>query len=369
MSKLESALKLVRAGRHEDALEAFEALLQEPSSRKLEVLGHRAWLYRSMGRFEEASWDYEVLVRENAEDTEAAAYLAEARFELGDFEKAAGMAVEVLRRDPMHRLAGQVVMRCQSAVDALEHRSPPIPPLPRDAPLAPVNRVIALLESEGGHFHASVRPEIGRLLYWVIRCTRPRLVLETGACIGYSALWMGQALQDNALGHLHSFDLFNFPRDYVSPVLGKRANVMEVARGHVEAAKLSQYVTFHQGDSSSRIRRLFESKDVEFELAFIDGDHRLRGSLKDWQAVDERMAEGGIVLVHDTMPQSGWLGPRRLLEELRQRADDDYQVVNLPTLENAGLGIIQKRSSSSSTAWRPSLKDLLAERLFRRRFG
>ncbi len=367
MTKLETALGFVRAGRHKDALEAFEALLREPSG-KLEVLGHRAWLYRSMGRFEEALRDYETLVKENAENTEATAYLAEAHLEVGDFEKAAGMAVEILRRDPMHRLAGQVVMRCQSAADALENRSPPIPPLPRDAPLAPANRVIAVLEHEGGHFHASVRPEIGRLLYWVIRCTRPRLVLETGACIGYSVLWMGQALRDNTLGHLHSFDLFNFPQEYVSPVLGKRASVLEVARGHVKAAKLSEYVTFHQGDSSERIRQSFQTGDVKFELAFIDGDHRLRGCLKDWQAVDELMAEGGIVLVHDTMPQSGWLGPRYLLEELRKRADDDYQVINLPTLENAGLGIIQKRSPSSSTEWWPSLKVLLTERLFLRRF-
>jgi hypothetical protein len=225
-----------------------------------------------------------------------------------------------------------------------------------------------LLENQPRPQTALIAPEMGRLLYWFVRCTRPRLVVEAGSFIGYSALCIGQALEDNGEGHLHAFDLFLDLPDYVSPVLGRCTNTLAAARGHIAQAGLAHRVTFHKGDSSAQILQTFTDRQVRLDMAFIDGDHRLRGCLKDWFAVDQLLAEDGFVLLHDTEPERAeWLGPRYLLEQLGERAAGQYQWINL--CAGAGLGVIQKRTAQGLNPWWPSWGQLLTEILFNRKAG
>lgn len=46
-----------------------------------------------------------------------------------------------------------------------------------------------------------VGPETGRMLHWLIRVAQPKVVLEIGTSVGYSALWMASALEANTLDH------------------------------------------------------------------------------------------------------------------------------------------------------------------------
>jgi hypothetical protein len=99
-------------------------------------------------------------------------------------------------------------------------------------------------------------------------------------------------------------------------------------------------------------------------MAFIDGDHRVPGAFKDWSAVDRVLRPGGIILLHDTVPNKcGWLGPRFLLEQLSLRPDH-YQGVNLPTPEGFGLAIIQNISTGDHRAGIPTMRSLLANKLY-----
>ncbi len=51
-----------------------------------------------------------------------------------------------------------------------------------------------------------VGPETGKMLYWMIRVVQPRVVLEVGTSVGYSALWMAAALEENKKGELWTIE-------------------------------------------------------------------------------------------------------------------------------------------------------------------
>ena len=141
-------------------------------------------------------------------------------------------------------------------------------------------------------------------------------------------------------------------------------------RGHLEHAGLAGCVTLHKGDSSSNIRKSLGDTGQQVEFAFIDGDHTLRGCLKDWVEVDRIMAPGAVVLLHDTEPDMcGWLGPRYLLEKLGSGAENGYHWVNLPSPEGFGLAMIQKKRDCTWEQCRPSIVELATESLFRRKIG
>lgn len=277
-------------------------------------------------------------------------------------------ALLALRRDPLNGRACGVLVRYQRSRGIAPEATPEAKP-PGERTWLAMNATIETLEREDRLFRASVQPEVGRLLYGLARNLKPRLVVETGSFLGYSALCLGQALAENGAGHLHAFDLFP-PRPWLeSPVAGACGDSLAAARRHIAAAGLSAWVTFHQGDSAGRIRETLGSQRETVDLAFIDGDHRIPGCLRDWEALDPLIGEGGIIVLHDTSPDAGWLGPRWLLEKLDQTARERYACITLPLVDGAGMALVQKRTPGRAPQWRPTLRDLLTDWLFVHRAG
>jgi predicted O-methyltransferase YrrM len=364
MTDLEKAISLVRAARFDEALRALDAAAGDPSTRA-EALGHRAWLHRGQGRYAEAVRDYEALLEIRPTDDTARVLLADSHRQLGDARRGAQIVVELLQRDPMNRAAVELLLRCQEALGHCETSEYSFNPA---EPWRPTNFVIQQLESDPKSFPASVFPPVGRFLYSFARCHRPKLALETGCFIGYSSLCIAQAMEENGFGHLHSFDLFMERPGLESPVIGPCADSLQVARAHAQRAGLSHRVTFHKGDSAPKIREQFGDRTAVFDLAFIDGDHTVRGCLADWREVDRLMQPGGIVLFHDTVPdKSGWVGPGYLIEELRRHAPGEYHAVNIPSPEGYGIGIVQKTGAGTDPGLTPPLGLLLREWLFTRK--
>ena len=360
---LEKAITLAREGAYEAAGELFTKVLENNPDNP-EAHGHRAWLYVTMGRYEDAVRDYRWLIDRDPADTEAAYRYAEVLRKMGKCPEAIEAARNVLSHDPRHLAALDLWREC--LVDqGLAEMQRPKPDLSHSSQQAhPLNPVIKQLEEDPANFPASVFPQVGRMLYSLVRCARPRLVLETGCFVGYSTLCMAQALEENKDGHIHSFDLFlPLAADYHSPVAGNCADALQVARAHLERAGLAHRVTFHKGDSSSGIvDNLTAGRDV-VDFAFIDGDHRLRGCFKDWRAVLRLLRPGGIVVLHDTIPDNcGWVGPHALIEELHRRPRE-FQAINFPTPEGYGLGVIQRIGGERPYDWKPSIPALLKEYL------
>ena len=115
MDQLELIIEKVRAGLYGEALREYAAIERDPRYR-LDVLGHRAWLYRSMGRLDESLADYDTLVAEAPEHLVARANRADTLLVAGRADEAAAAAGGVLAIDPMNETAAAVVLRARLAL-------------------------------------------------------------------------------------------------------------------------------------------------------------------------------------------------------------------------------------------------------------
>jgi predicted O-methyltransferase YrrM len=91
------------------------------------------------------------------------------------------------------------------------------------------------LQSINDRTFMAVAPEVGRLIYLLVRSHRPALVVEFGTSFGLSAIHIASGLRDNGFGHLITTEQ--------SAAKASRAAV------HLERVGLSELVEIRQGDA------------------------------------------------------------------------------------------------------------------------
>lgn len=229
---------------------------------------------------------------------------------------------------------------------------------------------LSALYADNGSWPASISPEGGALLYWLIRNIQPRTIVETGTCLGASSIWMAAALQATEMerakpcltreltpdpggvggsGHppvIHTFDDFGIPEDQrlaASPLFQDRQRKV---RERLERAGVSDLIRLHVGDSKANIPRmhaeLAERGGVQF--AFIDGDHSAPGAIGDLKAIEPVLNVGGYVLLHDVFPEVCSVdGPRELLDGLADVSPGRYRWCEIYTSPlNYGLALLRR---------------------------
>jgi tRNA A58 N-methylase Trm61 len=102
-------------------------------------------------------------------------------------------------------------------------------------------------------------------LYGLVAHIRPKRVIEIGTNMGVSAIAMAKAMKDfNINGQVDTFEL----SETYARIAGKQAI----------KAGLERWISGHCGN--------YEDypfiNNVEFDLAFVDGDHSLEGTLRDY---------------------------------------------------------------------------------------
>src|SRR5689334_4235746 len=91
-SGIQRALALAARGDVPAAIDALRPALDDGASRPL-ALGHRAWLFRSLGRYEEALRDYDAIFAEDPANIAVAVAAAETRLLAGKIEPALAAAI------------------------------------------------------------------------------------------------------------------------------------------------------------------------------------------------------------------------------------------------------------------------------------
>lgn len=100
--------------------------------------------------------------------------------------------------------------------------------------------------------------------------------------------------------------------------------------------------------------KFFETYDSainqKIDMAFIDADHSFESALKDFNNVFNRLSDNGVIMMHDTDPESDELfissrcgDSYKIVNILEQR--DDINIYTIPLFE-AGLSIITKKSNT-----------------------
>jgi predicted O-methyltransferase YrrM len=126
--------------------------------------------------------------------------------------------------------------------------------------------------------------EVLDLLYALVRCLRPRVVLETGTYLGLSTHHLARAVRDNGVGHVHSCDID-------IDVLGK-AGTLLLEDG------LAPYATLWPMRGEQMIDRVGSEIEAPVDFAFIDSHIRTRVS--ETVRLLPKLSYRGVIAVHDT---------------------------------------------------------------------
>jgi predicted O-methyltransferase YrrM len=134
----------------------------------------------------------------------------------------------------------------------------------------------------------AVAPEVGRLLYLLVRNRRPARVVEFGTSLGLSAIHLAAALRDNGHGRLVTTEL--------NPAKAERATA------HLRAAELDDLVEVRQGDAFVTLAGL---RDID--LLLLDGWKALYLPLL--RQLEPALAPGCLVIADDTCMMPEVLAP------------------------------------------------------------
>jgi predicted O-methyltransferase YrrM len=122
--------------------------------------------------------------------------------------------------------------------------------------------------------------EAGKLLGLLIRSMNAKRVLEFGTCLGYSTVWMAQALKETG-GKLISVEY--------------REELYEATKRNIELAGLSEVVELIHGDASKVISTL----EGPFDIILQDSDKSLYCAMLE--KCIELTRKNGLILADDAL--------------------------------------------------------------------
>jgi predicted O-methyltransferase YrrM len=135
----------------------------------------------------------------------------------------------------------------------------------------------------------SVTPGRGEFIADVCREYRPARTLEVGMAWGMSTLYMLAAHLDNGSARPHCHTVIDPFQTEIFHAAALRA---------VRDAGLAETIDFFEQPSQTVLARLAAEKQ-QFDLAFIDGDHRFEAAFVDWYFIDRLLKPGGVVIFDD----------------------------------------------------------------------
>jgi predicted O-methyltransferase YrrM len=186
--------------------------------------------------------------------------------------------------------------------------------------LAAAGRIASL----GISAEAGMNPGDRRALYSLIRHLRPARVLEIGTQAGASTVHLAAGLADAHGGapdpRLLTVDIKDV--NHPETAAWRAFRLPQSPRDALRRLGYGELVEFRVARSLEVLRE----SGSEYDLIFLDGDHRLKTVLSEIPAAFERLQPGGFILLHDYFPgqQPLWPdgkvieGPERAVERLRR---------------------------------------------------
>ncbi len=163
-------------------------------------------------------------------------------------------------------------------------------------------------------FYLPVTPDAGRLLYALVRASKPATVVEFGMSLGISAIHLAAAVRDNGSGRVVTTEL-------------SAAKVAKAQRTFAEVG-LDDVITVLEGDALTTLQTL----DGAVDFVVLDGWKELYVSVLE--LLEPRLSPGALVVADNTsMPD---LVP--YLEHVRS-PDNGYVSVSFPARDSDSMEI------------------------------
>lgn len=144
-----------------------------------------------------------------------------------------------------------------------------------DRPMTAQERADAMSE-----FYIPVTPEAGRLLYALVRATRPATVVEFGMSFGISAVHLASAVRDNGAGRVVTTEL--------------NGTKIAAARQTFTQTGLDDVITILEGDALATLAGL----DGPIDFVLLDGWKDLY--LPVIELLEPRLSTGALVVADNT---------------------------------------------------------------------
>ncbi len=176
-------------------------------------------------------------------------------------------------------------------------------PVKRDP--AKLERLLAQMDAKGYQFWSVPRKD-GEFLHYMVKATRAQNVLELGTSHGFSAIWIGLALEETG-GRLTTIEIDRERYD--------------LARRNLSEAGLSQRVTCIRGDAHVEVAKL----EGPFDFVFMDADKEGQTDYFN-KLYPKKLVPGGVIAVHNAIRQASSM--RDYLELVRRHPDFDTVTVS-----------------------------------------
>jgi predicted O-methyltransferase YrrM len=154
-------------------------------------------------------------------------------------------------------------------------------------------------------FYLPVTPESGRLLYTLVRATRPGTIVEFGMSLGISAIHLASAVRDNGSGQVITTEL--------------SAAKVSAAKKTFAATGLDDLITVLEGDALTTLADI----DGPVEFVLLDGWKELY--LPVTKLLEPRLPAGALIVADNTSMDDA----KPYLDHVRD-PDNGYVGVNFP---------------------------------------
>ncbi len=170
---------------------------------------------------------------------------------------------------------------------------------------AQVRKVLGEMEPKIGRYWSTPQKD-AEFLHFMVKSSRATRILEVGTSQGYSAIWMGLALEETG-GRLTTIEID----------AGRHA----LARKNVREAGLAGRISLVHGDAHREISNLKGS----FDFVFLDADKD--GQLDYFQKLyPEELAPGAILAVHNAISEAGDM--KNYTDMIRRHPDFDTVILS-----------------------------------------
>jgi predicted O-methyltransferase YrrM len=178
------------------------------------------------------------------------------------------------------------------------------PPVNRNP--AQLRRLLDEMDAKGHQFWSVPRKD-GEFLHFLVKATKARNVLELGTSHGFSAIWMGLALEETG-GWLTTIEI--------------EKERYDLARRYVSEAGLSHRVTLIKGDAHVEVTKI---KGL-FDFVFMDADKE--GQMDYFNKLyPKKLISSGILAVHNAIRQASSM--KDYLEMIRKHPDFDTVILSV----------------------------------------
>jgi len=182
-----------------------------------------------------------------------------------------------------------------------------------------LEKLLPELEAKRGQYY-NVPREDGRYLHLMVKATGAKRALEVGTANGYSAIWLGLALEETG-GALTTIEI--------------DARKVKEAREHLGNVGLAERVTVLEGDAHKIVRTL----EGPFDFIFIDAD--MGNDLDYFNALMPKLSPGGLLLRHNAIKYASTM--KDYLEAVKTHPELDTVVLSL-TLDDGFAVSYKKRA-------------------------